>query len=920
MVLDPPKRARNPPKRAQIPPKWVRIPPKQTQIPQNGHGSPKTVPDPPKIGPDTPKMAPAASQWAPVRLAQGPHACAGRVELFHEHQWGTVCDQHWDLWDAAVVCRELGCGPARSAPGAGSFGMGTGPIWMDGVNCTGMEVALSSCGSKGWGKSDCDHGNDAGVVCADTPMHPIATRTGPTELRLVNGSDRCSGRLEVRHHSQWGTVCDRAWGTPEATVVCRELGCGALASPYGAAHFGQGSGPIWLDHVQCNGSEAALAQCLARPWGTNDCDHGHDAGVVCAEAGSSPQQPLRLANGSNPCVGRVEVLHDHKWGTVCDDAWDLLDAAVVCRQLGCGEAVAAPTSARFGPGADPIWLDDVHCAGTEAALSQCQLPAWGEHNCAHSEDAGVVCSGPNPLQLRVQEGPGPCGGRLEVLYNGTWLGVCGTGWSLLEAAVVCRQLGCGEAQAAPMGAPLHQEHGGALLEGLSCRGTEALLIECLQTHAGPGSCPLGLVATVVCAEPEGGVDPCPVLAALLGTGALLCGTLLMLCLWARCGHRGGRIEGESRSGGPGPAAMATPARIHPRGRSGAARGPGGAKSIGVLLLLAWLWGTSNGTPMGSLRLEGGPSRCAGRVEVLHNGTWGTVCDDGWGFQEGQVVCRELGCGSVLSVAPGARYGQGKGPIWLDDVNCTGEEPALRGCRAKPWGEHNCNHVEDASVECSDSTVATLGTLQLVNGLDRCAGRVEVLHEHMWGTVCDDGWDLLDAAVVCRQLGCGTALAATHGAHFGRGHDPIWLDEVNCTGSEAALVDCRASAWGNTNCFHGEDAGVVCSGSALSAATAPRLASGSTRCDGRVEVPHLSSWASLCDQEWGLAEARVLCRQLGCGTALVAPAQSWSGHGTGPTWPNRVSCVGTESTLSMCKVQARGNGSCPQGREAVVVCS
>ncbi|XP_061211277.1 scavenger receptor cysteine-rich domain-containing group B protein-like, partial [Neopsephotus bourkii] len=824
MVLDPPKRARNPPKRAQIPPKRVRnppklvqmppkrvrIPPKEARIPQNGlgspkngHGSPKTVLDPPKtgpdppkwvrnpskralipqnrlgspktgsdprkMGPDPPKMAPAASQWTPVRLAQGPHACAGRVELFHEHQWGTVCDQHWDLWDAAVVCRELGCGPARSAPGAGSFGMGTGPIWMDGVNCTGMEVALSSCGSKGWGKSDCGHGNDAGVVCAGKGR-------GDAPLRLVNGSDRCSGRLEVRRHSQWGTVCDRAWGTPEATVVCRELGCGALASPYGAAHFGQGSGPIWLDHVQCNGSEAALAQCLARPWGTNGCDHGHDAGVVCA--GSSPQQPLRLANGSNPCVGRVEVLHDHKWGTVCDDAWDLLDAAVVCRQLGCGEAVAAPTSARFGPGADPIWLDDVHCAGTEAALSQCQLPAWGEHNCAHSEDAGVVCSGPNPLQLRVQEGPGPCGGRLEVLYNGTWLGVCGTGWSLLEAAVVCRQLGCGEAQAAPMGAPLHQEHGGALLEGLSCRGTEPLLIECLQTHAGPGLCPLGLVATVVCAEPEGGVDPCPVLAALLGTGALLCGTLLMLCLWARCGRRGGRIE------------EATPNPPHP-------------PPVCHLLLPPHPSppGTSNGIPMGSLRLEGGPSRCAGRVEVLHNGTWGTVCDDGWGFQEGQVVCRELGCGSVLSVAPGARYGQGKGPIWLDDVNCTGEEPALGGCRAKPWGEHNCNHVEDASVECSDSTVATLGTLQLVNGLDRCAGRVEVLHEHMWGTVCDDGWDLLDAAVVCRQLGCGTALAATHGAHFGRGHDPIWLDEVNCTGSEAALVDCRASAWGNTNCFH-----------------------------------------------------------------------------------------------------------------------
>ncbi|NXP76666.1 DMBT1 protein, partial [Ramphastos sulfuratus] len=170
------------------------------------------------------------------------------------------------------------------------------------------------------------------------------------------------------------------------------------------------------------------------------------------------------------CLGRVEVLHDHKWGTVCDDSWDLQDANVVCRQLGCGMALAAPGSARFGPGSDPIWLDNIHCTGTEATLSQCQLTGWGEHNCGHEEDAGVICSGtscrvahagwgqaplmllfllllfltgPNPLQLRVQDGLQACSGRVEVKHNGSWHQVCGTSWSLLEAEVVCRQLGCG---------------------------------------------------------------------------------------------------------------------------------------------------------------------------------------------------------------------------------------------------------------------------------------------------------------------------------------------------------------------------------------------------------------------------------------------------------------------------------------------
>ena len=93
----------------------------------------------------------------------------GRVEVYYTGQWGTVCHDQWDLNDAKVVCQQLGYSRAVSAPKSATFGKGTGPIHFDNVQCNGDEAHIAVCSHRGIGISNCDHNEDAGVVCEGTP-------------------------------------------------------------------------------------------------------------------------------------------------------------------------------------------------------------------------------------------------------------------------------------------------------------------------------------------------------------------------------------------------------------------------------------------------------------------------------------------------------------------------------------------------------------------------------------------------------------------------------------------------------------------------------------------------------------------------------------------------------------------------------
>ena len=111
-------------------------------------------------------LLPNAPGEGEVQLVGGSGPHEGRVEVFHNDAWGTVCDNGWDLQDATVVCRQLGYGTARITLGEAAFGRGNGPIWYVNVRCSGREATLTQCANDGLGVHHCRHWRDAGVICA----------------------------------------------------------------------------------------------------------------------------------------------------------------------------------------------------------------------------------------------------------------------------------------------------------------------------------------------------------------------------------------------------------------------------------------------------------------------------------------------------------------------------------------------------------------------------------------------------------------------------------------------------------------------------------------------------------------------------------------------------------------------------------
>uniref|UniRef100_A0A8C7KQ85 SRCR domain-containing protein n=1 Tax=Oncorhynchus kisutch TaxID=8019 RepID=A0A8C7KQ85_ONCKI len=584
-----------------------------------------------------------------VRLVGGGSRCAGGVEWYYQGEWRTV-GVGWNQENvAAVVCRQMGCGSTVSVP-PGNTTRGFG------VFCSGSESSLREC------RRSYD-------------LHPGLTVICSESVRLVGGAGFCSGRVEVKSNQSWASVCEADFDQQDAEVVCGELGCGAPAALQGGL-YGEGEGQTWDKEFQCKGKESLLLDCDTSDRENNTCLPGNAVGLTCSEP-----DDVRLVGGGSRCAGGVEGYEQGEWWTV-GAYWNKEDeAAVVCRQLGCGSTVSVLTgNTTLGVG--------VRCSGSESSLREC----WRSYDLLPGFT--VICSGNNNIlelystdflhsynflctshddseySVRLVNGTTSCSGTVEVFYRGEWLGLCFSWlwdmmgetwlWDMRQVKVVCRELNCGNPVSESRGPLIEDGRGGVRLYS-RCSGDESSIRQC-NIIGRPGFCDGGYYRHVTCSESVRLVD-----------GAGFCSGRVEVKSnqsWASvCEADFDRQDAEVVCGEFG---CGAPAALQ-GGLYGEGEGQTwdkefqckGNDKITVSLFLF--------SEPDDVRLVGGGSRCAGGVEWYDQGEWRTVGADDWNQRDvAVVVCRQLGCGSTVSVLPGNTT-RGFG------VYCDGSESSLREC-------------------------------------------------------------------------------------------------------------------------------------------------------------------------------------------------------------------------------------------------
>ena len=231
-------------------------------------------------------------------------------------------------------------------------------------------------------------------------LPPVSLGTGRLARQIAAGGSHTCALLDDETVKCWGANSDGQLGQAHTSNVgdgADEMGDNLPPVSLGTGRSARQIAAVY--HHTC----ALLDDDSVKCWGLNSfgelgLGHASNVGDGVGEMGDNlPAVALPAPNNIGSVQmrlsgsarhGRVEVLYDGLWGSVCGDGWSDANAKVVCKQINSAGGIAIP---RLGGGSGRIWMHAVRCIGNESSLGNCAFRGLGVHNCSHAEDAGVEC-------------------------------------------------------------------------------------------------------------------------------------------------------------------------------------------------------------------------------------------------------------------------------------------------------------------------------------------------------------------------------------------------------------------------------------------------------------------------------------------------------------------------------------------------
>ncbi|XP_035513024.1 scavenger receptor cysteine-rich type 1 protein M130 [Morone saxatilis] len=627
-------------------------------------------------------------------------------------------------------------------------------------------------------------------------------------LRSKNGKNPCEGHIEIYHNGVRGYVGEQYWSEKTEEVVCRSTHCGSPESRASGTLRPEQS-MVLLNELECEGNESQLWNCKNPGWGISKYKQDAVKWIECSNK-------IKITLEGYECAGIVKYSSGSEEGYFCSNNWGEKQAERLCKTLGCGTSKEIP---------EKEWMDFnkiqhskmmmIDCSGlNETNLWQCTAQKE-KQEC--KIPATVICTGFKKLQLKGDEA-NVCSGILEMEENGDWKPVNSSSKSAPD--VWCQHMHCGTSVSYSFNNGAHHlnctDNVQVVLKSNAkndkCYGEVQIKVNDF-THSVCGSSLTHETAEVVCKE-------------------LKCGAVVDQ--YTRPVSHNGIMDNVECSGKES-------SLWHCRGKHN--NNPCTKKAFVVC------------SESVKVRLADGPGKCAGRVEIQHEGKWKRVSTQKWTNLNSDIVCKELKCGGARS-GDSETFSQGSADFLNKLVSCSKGFTSIYECITK-FAQAISPSEMAKMITCEGHKVVFLN--------DTCSGMVGIQHGNKtyWLSGSKNTWNQESANTVCEQMQCGKASKYENFPSADMKKD-VWHESFNCSSNTKSLFDCKKTKKKLPSDHNDTIAYVKCSG-----AITVNLTEG---CYGTVNVCLGEKCGGVCKGSWTKEKSMMLCKDLGCGDKILTSGQ------------------------------------------------